>query len=353
MLITIAEENKKLIKQFKVETKEKNKTLSIFYGDILEDDSDIIGISVYDNEKDKGDLYNAIWEKMRDAEGYRDERLFLKEDKIWTSLSVSEKNSRTILFIHCSDLEGDFITRENFRSMLKLAFATINSFTYEGHQGSSVALPVLFRKGIKKDDYTQYVQTFLYEASECLRKNSSVEELKIYIWHELEAQFWLEILNDRLTVSLDEELRGEKEKEIRNDIIKNLKQPLIQKLLPLWLIKKIEKDLGNADENIVFLSNYGNKVIDFISEDLLAILELSSHGVRMNPYQRVFAIKSTRSLVEWFGDYMYSIKVFKKYAENHSPSPLDKYYFLMQLSQVIFYYEQICTERGELDHGGK
>lgn len=340
-MISSTEENRRLIKSFIVETKEKNKTLSIYYGDILEDESDIVVIPVYGNEKNQGSLYTTFKKNKHEADGYKEERSVLQEEKIRTTLSSAEKRSRTTLFVYSSASEGDLISPEELQLTMKMTFATISSYIFEGNHVASIALPVLFRKGISKDDYVLYVHHLILEASECLRKNKIVEGLKIYLWHEQEVEFWLRILNDRLAVSLEEDIGEGQEKEIREDILASLKRPVYKELLPSWLIRKMEKELRDKVSNVIPLVNDGNKVIDLITIDLVEILELSSKKVIMNPYQRIFAIKSNRLIVEWFGDYIYSVKVFKKYAVNHSPSTLDNIHFMLQFAQILSYYEQI------------
>ena len=55
----------------------------------------------------------------------------------------------------------------------------------------------------------------------------------------------------------------------------------------------------------------------------------------LHTFKRILHLKSQRLLVEWLADYMLSIKIYKNYVKDYSPSNMDEYQYLLQLSQVL------------------
>ncbi|MCP2033524.1 hypothetical protein L1279_000507 [Planomicrobium sp. HSC-17F08] len=334
----------RLIKEYKIETKENNNMLVIFQGNILKDESDIIGISIYNDEEGKGDLYNAF-QNLSGAD-YLQERKLLASGNGWTSLASSDIHSQTVMYIYSNSREGEQIQSEEYHAFLRMTFASLNSFIYEGNNVTTVALPVLFRKGINKPDYINFIHLFVYEASKFLRKNKSIETLKIYIWHEEDARIWLETLNEKLQHSFKGEMG-----ELKLEILSKLLNPFYEKIFPNRTIRKVETELKKKETNFQQLAFTCWELINVIVERIVLLPdmpELPSDLSNANSFKKVRSLKKQRYIVEWFADYLLNILEFSNYTRMQSPSASDKYHYLLLLNQVLAYYEEMeKTVKGE------
>ncbi|MFK4997135.1 hypothetical protein ACI2OX_04670 [Bacillus sp. N9] len=72
------------------------------------------------------------------------------DENCWTGVSSSLDGTQHLLFIHSTSNEGETITSEDMFRLIKITFATLATIQFEGNEIRHIALPVLFRKGIRK-----------------------------------------------------------------------------------------------------------------------------------------------------------------------------------------------------------
>jgi hypothetical protein len=347
-MTTMVSTGVRLLKEFKIETKGRSKTLAICHGNILEDQSDVVGVPVYDHEKSKSDIYRDFQAKGDTHLHYSPERKVLVDrENGWTGISISQDEQPHILYIYSFGKEGDHIQLATLRSLLKMTFATVTSIIYEGNEIQTIALPVLFRKGITQSDYKNYIHLFISESAKFLRKNPSIHSLKIYIWHANDAENWLQVLNEKLQLSTEQEVSDQQIEVLKKEIVSLLQKPHLNRLLPEWLPKKARYHFTKRDGDIQQLASYGNKIVNYIADGLVQLpLELPTYIKYGNPIGKILNLSGKRILVEWFANYMLSVKTFKKSIEGHHPSKLDEYMYFLQLAQVLNYSETLFENEG-------
>lgn len=335
--------DKKLLREFKIETKDKNKTLSIFHGNILEDKSDLIGISVYDRQESKGDLYNSFQQHFLNNESYSMERKLLADaENGWTG--IASLSGQDILYIHFDSKEGTPLQNKNFKSILKMTFATLNSLLFEGKEIQNIALPVLFRKGISKENYTNYIHLFLYESFKFLRKNRSIETLRIYVWHMEDVNSWNQVLNDKLQISIEKGVNDLQITRLKQEIMLDLHSPVLQEVLSNFDREKAAYWLSKKETNLKQIASVADSFVNSIVNAMCKLPGISEEIKSLPPFHKVKAIKHQRLVIEWFADYMISVKTFKFYLREEIPSKLDEYHYLLQILQVLGYCRSLFLE---------
>lgn len=339
---------KRILTEFKIETKERSKTLSIYHGSIIEDQSDVVGVPVYDYEGNKSDIYRDFQAQGGTHLHYSPERKVLVDpENGWTGVATSQDEQPHILYIHSLSKEGDQIQLTKLRSLLKMTFATITSLLYEGNKIQTVALPVLFRKGITQSDYKNFIHLFIYESSKFLRKNPSIYSLNIYIWHAVDTENWLQVLNEKLQLSTEQEVSDQQIELLKEDIVSLLQKPYLTNVLPEWLRKKARYQFTKKEADIKQIANMGNNMINFIVNGIFLLqLELPAYLKSSNPFSKILALSSKRILVEWYANYLVTIKIFKTSIENQPPSKADQYTYFLQLVQVLSYSESLFQKEG-------
>jgi hypothetical protein len=348
ILTAVVLTGKRLLKEFKIETKNRSKTLSIYHGNILEDQSDVVGVPVYDHEESKSDLYREFQAQRGSHLHYSPARKVLVDpENGWTGVSTSQDEQPHILYIHSISKDGDPIQLTKLRSLLKMTFATITSFLFEGNEIQTVALPVLFRKGITQSDYKHYIHLFISESSKFLRKNPSIYSLNIYIWHAEDAENWLQVLNEKLQLSTEQEVSDQQIDVLKKEIVSLLQKPYLKGMLPEWLSKKARYHFTKKDADIQQLANYGSKIVHYLVDGLVQLpIGLPDYVKYGNHMGKIFGLSSKRIIVEWFANYMLSVKTFKKSIEGKHPSKGDEYLYFLQLVQVINYCETLFENEG-------
>lgn len=336
---------KHLLKEFRIETKAESKTLSIFHGNILEDESDIIGISIYERDENKGDLYKAFREKQLDKSHFTPERKLMMDGfNGWTGVSTSIDRQRRVIYIHSESKEGDVIQIETLRSILKMTFASLSSYIYEGNEIHTVALPIIFRQGIESSDYSSYISVFIYESTKFLRKNTKVKALSLYIWQSSDASYWLNMLQEDLQISIDKEVDAETITSLKQEIVTKIMEPCYSSLVEEWFLRKVKEQLTKPSLDKWSLANLGNILINVIVNALCELPIMPDELKRNGIFKRILEIKSQRLLVEWLADYLLAIKSFKTYVKDNNPSNIEEYQYLLMITQVLKYCEPLLQE---------
>lgn len=341
---------KEILKEFIIETKNKNKKLSIYHGNILDDPCEMIGISMYDADEAKGDLYKDHHEQNFIGYDLTPERTLLAfNEEVWTGVANTLDNKRHILYIHFKGKEGDIIQQESLHAIIKMTFASLASYIYEGAKITSVSLPILFRKGINSIDYRQYIHQYISESANFLRKNTTIVSINLYIWHAEDADDWLDVLNKSLQPSINREVTNENITSLKQGIEAKLRQPFFIDLLPEWIRKKALLLLSKRDldhKQFVFTAD---KIVNFVLDTWCNDSSMPAELKNLNPFKKIIIIKSQRLIVEWLADYFLSLKIYKNYINDQSFNAEEEYLFLIQLYQVLDEAERLLQRGGNIE----
>jgi hypothetical protein len=332
-----------LLREFVIQTNAHTKTLSIYKGDILDDPSDVIAINVYDQE---GELFENF--KFQNNAPYTPERKILSTGTgSWTGISSSMDSDKHVIYVHTDKKEGNVFSYDDLRSMIKVTFATLSIFIYEGNKIRTVAVPVLFRKGIKRENYQDYIHLSLYEATQYLKNQTSMESLHIYIWHDEDAAIWEHVLAETLITPTGKEVSDDQIQRIKRNIAFELQEVAFMGILPDWLRKSLKKDLTSKNSNLSRIASNADKMIHILTDQICSLPMVPENLKTLRPLERLLSLKSERVIVEWLIDYMLSIKTFNRFVRTGTPSKIDEYQYLLQLFQTLSYCRLILLPEGK------
>jgi hypothetical protein len=337
--------SKQIIKKFDIETKGKHKSLQIIRGNIFEDSSDIIAVTAYEEGgKPAGEMYESFMNRFAEAVIHERDMLFNSNAE---KISITElKMNQSVLLLHLKEGEGQRLDLRKLANVLKMLFTSIATYIYEGNQVKSVSLPVVFRKGIKEDDYRRYIETYIYEASDFLRKHLLVEEIKVFLWHEEDQQKWLQIL--------DEMIPGHAEVFNLNNHITALIKNIRTAIYDIRSKGYFKRDcntmiwaLYEPEERLTQIVNTAVRIIDWLTKELCGKKGIPQDWKSIHIKPRLMAIKSSRAEAEWFITYLINIFEFQKYARNHTVKKEDIYLYMSYLLRVLQYCSSIIKESEE------
>lgn len=339
----------RLLKEFSIETKHTRRNLSIYKGDLLNDDSDIISINVYEQGKDYGQLYKSF--KKKYCNSYNDERKILSNDEWgWVGVSTSPKNNRHVFYIHSHVEEGEEFSAEQLRSFLKLTFSAISTFLYEGNKSSSLALPVLFRKGIQSQKYGDFIHVFLYEATKFLKRSHSLESLRIYIWNEEDSLIWEDVVSAKTLVDTSLTVGKAEINSLRNEIYTRIAHNPLKNILKEEVKTRLQRECKRSVFDFYQFSYAVYLLIRDILDEICNLHGVPPEWKHCSPWKRIILLKSNRLLVEWLAEYMSSILTCNRLMKNDSfsISVKDKHLYLLQVLQVLSFYEEVICKGEEV-----
>lgn len=139
---------------------------------------------------------------------------------------------------------------------------------------------------------------------------------------------------------------------MKREILRSLQSPLYKEILPTWLQRKAKYVFTANHLEKWQIPNVGDKVLNILLDELAKFPFMPAEFAELNPYQRIFDIKSDRLSIEWFADYLLSIKTFKTYVNSMEspPDQLEEYHYLLQLLQVVKGFESILTDQEKIGH---
>ena len=335
-----------LLKEFSIETKGAKKLLSVYKGNLMEDDSMIFALPVYEHEENKGQLYRSILE--------RDPFISSRERKIlaggpagWVGSAPAMKGDKQLFFIHSYMEEGENFTLTQLHDFLKVTFSAISAFLYEGNREGAVALPVLFRKGIQSEGYNEFIHLFLYEAAKFLKRTPSAQAVKIFIWNEEDAMIWENVVAAKTAVETKTAIGPTHIAELCREIQSKLSGGSLDKKVQDEVRLTLLRESLKTNMDIQSLTKAFDQLIKNVLEGIELQGRLPSDWKKRNDWKRVDFLKSNRLLVEWLTGYMYSIMTFNQMVRygTLNPSLKDLYTYLLQVLQILEFYEE--TRRDE------
>ena len=143
---------------------------------------------------------------------------------------------------------------------------------------------------------------------------------------------------------MDREVSPSSVLNVKREIASLLQNSLYITIIPPWLHKKALEQLMNQYVNFKKLASTGNQIVNVLVDALCDMPEMPVELRNMNPYKKIRTIKSNRLLVEWFADYLLSVKLFKDYVYDYPVSKSDEYHYLMLLAQVLSICEPILEK---------
>jgi len=329
-----------LLKEFPIETKGAKKMLSVYKGNLMEDDSTIFALSVYDHEKNEGQLYRSIL-KQDPFISSRERKILAGGSAGWVGSAPAMEGDKQLFFVHSYKEEGENFTITQLHDLLKLTFSAISAFLYEGSHEGAVALPVLFRKGIQPEGYKEFIHLFLYEAAKFLKRSPSAEALKIFIWNEEDAMLWENVVAAKTAVETKTAIDQANITELCREIQSKLSGSSLDNKLQDHVRGRLLRECRKTKIDIQPFTF----AVYLLIKDVLEGIDL--HGLptdwkQLAPWRKVIILKSNRLLVEWLAEYMSSILTFNRMVKDQTlnPSLKDLYTYLLQVLQILEFYEE-------------
>jgi hypothetical protein len=327
-----------LIKEFAIETKGKRKKLQIVSGNIFDDSCDMLAVTAYEEQGGPdGEMFQSFINRYY-ADSKMNERRILSSSNTAT-MSVTEIGSNQFgLLLYLNEKEGQQLDITRLANVLKMLFTSIATYIYEGNRVGSVALPVVFRKGIKEEEYHRYIQTYVYEAADFLRKHSSVDQIKIYLWHEEDQKKWVYLLNEMIPGHVEVFNSSNHMKKL----IQNIRTELYEirsKGIVTKYCNTINWALYDLDVRLTHLTNASVRIIDWLTKGLCGIKGVPESWANLHVYLRMINMKSNRIESEWFITYLINIYEFNRYIrnKNNTVKEDDLYLYMSYLLRMLQY----------------
>lgn len=321
---------KVLIKQFNIETSEKVKKLSIYYGDIQQHSCDLVCIPIYEDTETKGDIYTLLKGIGMLPELSRP--LLYGPSAFWTEVMM--KNNIHYVTVHMNRNDKDLLSPKELEQSLKLTFTSLMTYQLERAAFRSVAMPVYFRKVVDDVQYKNYIHTYLYEASQFLRTTATADCVEIYLWNQEDVDGWLNVLDVELRLPRDRTSNNPL-KQLVAELITVLNHPVIRHSQPNWLLQKVRQQLNNKQIDYENFSKSGEALVrnTLNSFCLKRDLPLSIQSAKI--FEKINMLQSQRIVIEWLATYMRSIQIFKHYAKENAISEEEGYLYLLRITQIL------------------
>lgn len=335
-----------LLKDFVIDTKEKRKFLEIVQADILADPSELIVITTYKENEEHDNLYSHFLNT--NSKDLNLERKLIESNDGFVSVRTLSTTNQHIFFIHSNLTEGNVYHNEKLRSLFKLTFSAMAAYLYENKESDiqSIAMPVLFRKAVREESYSEYIHIFLYEATNFLRNTPKMDKLRIILWNEKDIHIWKDTILNKTKSVTKSVISQEDIHSLGVQIHQKIDNGVLKDKLPSWLLGKLKRELTKTPFHFQLFIKRFNLVIRIILDELCKVDGIPSNYQNMSPMKKALDLKSNRLIVEWLGEYITNILSINRLSEDEQFSLDMQYYYLLQVLQIVDFFENyVAKER--------
>ncbi|MEK4230855.1 hypothetical protein [Solibacillus sp. FSL H8-0538] len=185
----MAQENL-LINQVLIESKYGNRSFNLILGDLLQDDGQLLVLNVYEEDgAPDGDFMPFIEQHKNNEKPL----IFLRNGGIITFINAQQP----ILVVYSKLQEGIPISPTMYDEFIQSIFSAVLRLELEGKQFNTIALPVIFRKGIGAI-YEDAANTLISYAAKWLKQSQFTKSIRYYVYLKDDMPVWDAALNTAL-----------------------------------------------------------------------------------------------------------------------------------------------------------
>ncbi|MEN3768982.1 DUF4145 domain-containing protein [Priestia megaterium] len=353
---TIKTQPNKILKKILLETGQEDRSFLLLHGDLLQDEGDVVIITIHDNaDQSQGDLYEAV-KKKYGIDLWEERKIYLLEGGGWigeVKIDYGDSHHKPIILtLHTGLPEGTVFEMETYEKYVKGTFAALAALEFEGANFRDVALPVLIRKGLE-NNYEEAIQFLIKYATSWLKKSFHLKAIKYYIYHSEDAGKWDNAMEKVLSRTYVSYQKSGIIHQLRREIIIVIDTFKKEKGLDYHLLLALRKSLSTQDKGLSKEVGINARTLAEVIVKYLCEKEPSIGRRPKEDLSRTIQfLKEEKIISELLSQYLHALRSFGnfmahtdrnneyKYSISHIQED-DELFFLSTLLRTLRYYARI------------
>ncbi|WP_322551844.1 hypothetical protein AAB109_05830 [Priestia megaterium] len=356
---TIRTQSNKILKKILLETGQDDRSFLLLHGDLLQDEGDVIIITIHDNaDQSQGELYEAVKQKYG-IDLWEERRIYFLEGGGWIGeVKIDNEDSHhkpIILTLHTGLPEGTVFEIETYEKYVKGTFAALAALEFEGVNFRDVALPVLIRKGLE-NNYEEAIQLLIKYATSWLKKSLHLKTIKYYIYHSEDAVKWDSAMEKVLSRTYVSYQKAGIIQQLRREIIMVIDTFKKEKDLDYDLLWSLRESISRNSEGISKEVGINARTLaEVIVKNLCEKEPSIGRRPKEDLSRTIQFLKEEKIISELLSQYLHSLRSFGnfmahmdrnseyKYSISHIQED-DKLFFMTTLLRTLRYYARILKD---------
>ncbi|MEH6934258.1 hypothetical protein [Bacillus sp. JJ783] len=315
-------------------------------GDLLESSGDgAIVITTYKNES--GQIYGELVESIRqrmNIDTLKIDPFYHVNDQVFIGYTILQegKQDKFVLTINFNRTHDILFSKEEYEELIEGVFATLAALEFSGYRFSSIALPVIGRKGLV-GNYSAEITTLLEHATRWLKKSKYTKTIYYCIYLDEDVEIWNATLNQVLGRSIIPLHYSKEMDQIQKELLNILDS--IPKSDAFWedTFLPLRTALQRVNEiQFETLAAFGRKFAENTCQNLCELTGTGTELFDMN----LRNIKNNNVLNRSMSQYMYGLRSFGNPAIHRTatligenrPTEEDIYVLLLMLRKILKLY---------------